>query len=194
MKKKGKISMNKQELRKKYKQKRAGLSFDTIEELSLQIANKSLQLPIWEHSNYHIFLTISEKKEIDTEFLLHILQGRDKSIIVPKSDFNSGELTHILLQDNTKLLTSTYGIPEPVSGIELSPSTLDVVFIPLLAYDLKGNRIGYGKGFYDRFLAKCNSNTLFIGLSFFEAEESIENSILDIPLHFCISPNKVYKF
>lgn len=194
MKKKEKTSMNKQELRKKYKQKRAQLSFDEIEELSIEIANQSLQLPIWEFSNYHLFLTISEKKEINTEYLLHILQGRDKSIIVPKSDFNSGELKHILLQDNTKLEISSYGIPEPVSGIELAPSNIELVFIPLLAFDLYGNRIGYGKGFYDRFLTQCSPNTQFIGLSFFDAEDSIEKSEHDIPLHFCICPNKVYKF
>ncbi len=186
--------MNKQELRKKYKQKRADLSLDEIETLSLQIANQSLKLPIWEYSNYHLFLTISEKKEINTEYLLHILQGRDKSIIVPKSDFNSGELIHILLQDNTKLQISSYGIPEPISGIELAPSNIELVFIPLLAFDLNGNRIGYGKGFYDRFLAQCNSSTIFIGLSFFEAEDFIEKSEHDIPLHYCLCPNKVYKF
>jgi len=191
---KEKISMNKQALRKLYKQKRTELSLDDIEDLSLQIANHSLQLPVWEHSNYHLFLSISEKKEINTEYLLHILQGRDKSIIVPKSNFNTGELTHILLQDNTKLQISSYGIPEPVSGIELLPSSLEVVFVPLLAFDIYGNRIGYGKGFYDRFLALCKSNTIFIGLSFFEAEPIIEFSTLDIPLHYCITPNKVYTF
>jgi 5-formyltetrahydrofolate cyclo-ligase len=194
MKKKEKTLMNKQELRNIYKKKREALSEEKIDELSLQIANQSLQLPIWNFSNYHLFLTISEKKEINTEYILHILQGRDKSIIVPKSDFNSGELIHILLQDNTTLKTSSYGIPEPVSGIELEPSIIDVVFIPLLAFDLKGNRIGYGKGFYDRFLAQCKPNTIFIGLSFFEAEPMIENSPLDIPLQYCITPNKIYKF
>ncbi len=189
-----KVSMNKQELRKKYKQKRTELSLDEIEELSLQIANQSLKLPIWDYVNYHIFLTISEKKEINTEYLLHILHGRDKSVIFPKLDFNLGELKHILLQDNTILKTSSYGIPEPVSGIELQPSNLDIIFVPLLAFDLKGNRVGYGKGFYDRFLFQCRPNSVFIGLSFFESEKSIENTLQDIPLHYCITPSKVYSF
>ena len=186
--------MNKQELRKIYKQKRKNLSLEAIEDFSLQIANQSLKLPIWEFSNYHLFLTISEKKEINTEYLLHILQGRDKSIIVPKSDFDTGGLIHILLQDNTVLKTSTYGIPEPVSGIELLPSNIDVIFVPLLAFDCNGNRVGYGKGFYDCFLSQCTPNSIFIGLSFFEAEAEIENSTLDISLHYCITPQKIYKF
>lgn len=194
MKNKEKVLMNKEELRKKYKQKREELSLETIEELSLQIANQSLKLPIWESSNYHLFLSISEKKEINTEYLLHILQGRDKSVIVPKSDFSSGELKHILLQDNTRLQPSSYGIPEPVSGIEIQVSIIEVVFVPLLVFDIEGNRVGYGKGFYDRFLAQCSANTIFIGLSFFEAEPLMENSSLDIPLHYCITPFKTYSF
>ncbi|MFT5075845.1 MAG: 5-formyltetrahydrofolate cyclo-ligase [Flavobacteriaceae bacterium] len=194
MKNKEKVLMNKEELRKKYKQKREELSLETIEELSLQIANQSLKLPIWESSNYHLFLSISEKKEINTEYLLHILQGRDKSVIVPKSDFSSGELKHILLQDSTRLQPSSYGIPEPVSGIEIQVSIIDVVFVPLLVFDIEGNRVGYGKGFYDRFLAQCSANTIFIGLSFFEAEPLMENSSLDIPLHYCITPFKTYSF
>ncbi|MGK0210780.1 MAG: 5-formyltetrahydrofolate cyclo-ligase, partial [Polaribacter sp.] len=147
-----------------------------------------------ESSNYHLFLSISEKKEINTEYLLHILQGRDKSVIVPKSDFSSGELKHILLQDSTRLQPSSYGIPEPVSGIEIQVSIIDVVFVPLLVFDIEGNRVGYGKGFYDRFLAQCSANTIFIGLSFFEAEPLMENSSLDIPLHYCITPFKTYSF
>jgi 5-formyltetrahydrofolate cyclo-ligase len=194
MKNKEKVLMNKEELRKKYKQKREELSLETIEELSLQIANQSLKLPIWESSNYHLFLSISEKKEINTEYLLHILQGRDKSVIVPKSDFSSGELKHILLQDNTRLQPSSYGIPEPVSGIEIQVSIIEVVFVPLLVFDIEGNRVGYGKGFYDRFLAQCSDNTIFVGLSFFEAEPIIKRFSLDIPLHYCITPLKIYTF
>src|SRR5690606_29706561 len=105
---------------------------------------------------------------VNTDYLLHILQGKDKSIVASKADFEKGEMAHFLLQENTVLKASEYGIPEPISGIELSPELLDVVFVPLLAYDKIGHRVGYGKGFYDRFLAKCNKNAVFVGLSFFE--------------------------
>jgi 5-formyltetrahydrofolate cyclo-ligase len=72
---------------------------------------------------------------------------------------------------------------------------LDVVFIPLLAFDEKGNRVGYGKGFYDRFLAKCRPETVKIGLSFFEATPEITDvSPDDIRLDWCVTPEKVYSF
>ena len=184
----------KKPLRLKYKKLRENLSVESIEDMSLQIANQALQLPIWDKTYYHIFLTISEKKEVNTEYLLHILQGKDKSIVVSKADFTSGEMKHFLLQENTALKVSEYGIPEPVSGIEVLPQTLEVVFVPLLAFDLKGNRIGYGKGFYDRFLEKCSANTIFVGLSFFDPEPEIFSDAKDVPLTFGITPKKIMEF
>jgi len=186
--------MNKQEFRKKYQLLREGISEEELEELSIDIANNALKLPVWEFDNYHIFLPIPNKKEVNTEYLLHILQGKDKSIIVPKALMETGEMTHILLQDNTVLKPSNYKVPEPVSGIEIQPSQIDVVFIPLLAYDKNGNRLGYGKGFYDRFLAKCKPETIFIGLSLFEPEEAIPFEETDIPLRFCVTPKNSFRF
>ena len=186
--------MDKKIFRKKYKAKREELLPDAIEEMSLAISNRALELPIWDGTYYHIFLTISEKKEVHTEFLLHILQGRDKSIVVSKTNFSKNEMEHFLLQENTRIKVSDYGIPEPVDGIEIPVEKLDVVFVPLLAFDVNGNRIGYEKGFYDGFLAQCDKDTIFVGLSFFEPETTIAYSHLDIPLHFCITPKKIYTF
>ena len=186
--------MNKNEFRKKYKKLRKQISEESLEDLSIEIANNLLKLPVWEYDNYHIFLPIPNKKEVNTEYILHVLQGKDKSIIVPKAHIETGEMSHILLQDNTVLKPSNYNVPEPVSGIEIQPSQIDVVFIPLLAYDKNGNRLGYGKGFYDRFLAKCNPETLFIGLSLFEPEEAIPFEETDVPLHFCVTPKNSFRF
>ena len=185
--------MNKEDFIKKYKSLRTAISDEYLEDLSIAIANNSLKLPIWEFSNYHIFLPIINKKEINTEFILHILQGKDKSIMIPKVK-NNRAMSHILLQDNTALKLSKYGVPEPISGIEILPSKIDVVFVPLLAYDIKGNRLGYGKGFYDRFLEKCNAETIIIGLSLFEPEQEIPSENSDIPLNFSITPTKIYAF
>ena len=186
--------MRKAELRAKYKQLRSKYSDDKLDTLSIAIANLSLHLPIWEKTYYHIFLPIVGKKEVNTEFLLHILQGKDKSICIPKTNFKDHEMSHILLQENTPIQISDYGIPEPTSGIEILPQTLDVIFVPLLAFDEQGNRAGYGKGFYDRFLAQCKPSSLFIGLSFFPPEKHIETEPTDIKLDHCITPTKIYSF
>ena len=186
--------MDKQQLRKIYKEKRAQLSEESIEEMSLAIANQALRLPIWDALNYHIFLPIAGKKEVNTEYLLHILQGKDKTVIVPKTDFDSLSMKHILLQENTAITISEYGIPEPKNGIDLPASQIDVVFVPLLAYDKKGNRLGYGKGFYDRFLSECKEDVIIVGLSFYDAEVKIETYPTDIPLHYLVTPENAIIF
>jgi 5-formyltetrahydrofolate cyclo-ligase len=187
--------MHKKELRKKYKELRQGLTPDAIEDRSLAIANRLLQLDIWDKIYYHLFLSIEEQKEIDTEFILQILTGKDKEIVVSKSDFATLGMTHFLLTDNTKFKKNEYNIPEPVDGLEVPVTKIDVVFVPLLAFDVKGNRVGYGKGFYDKFLSNCKPETIKIGLSFFEAEKNIEDvSENDIRLNYCVTPENIYTF
>lgn len=187
--------MLKKELRAKYKALRNQLSENDLEEMSLAIANKVLTLPIWEKTYFHIFLPITEHKEVNTEFILHLLSGKDKEIVVSKSDFETRNMTHFLLTDNTKIKKNQYNIPEPVDGLEVPASKIDVVFVPLLAFDKTGHRAGYGKGFYDKFLTECKPETIKIGLSFFEPEEKIVDVIEnDVKLDYCVTPNGVYRF
>lgn len=187
--------MTKAELRKTYKLKRQELSSETVEEFSLQIANRLLTLPIWDFSFYHIFLSIEELKEVNTDYLLNILSGKDKHIVISKSDFSTGKMNHFLLTDSTVIKKNAYNIPEPLDGIEVPAQNLEVVFIPLLAFDEEGHRVGYGKGFYDSFLAECKPETLKIGVSFFEAETKIEDIFKgDMALDYCVTPKQVYRF
>ncbi len=184
--------MRKSDLRLLYKQRRAALTADAIEAQSLAIANQLLALPIWEHTYFHVFLPIVKQREVNTEYILHVLAGKDKDVVVSKSDFATRQLTHFLLTDSTKISTNAHGIPEPVSGLAVPVSAIEVVFVPLLAYDKLGHRVGYGKGFYDSFLQQCNPNTLKIGLSFFGPEEKIEDiSASDVPLDYVVTPEGV---
>jgi len=86
-------------------------------------------------------------------------------------------------------------VPEPVDGIEVPAEKIDVVFVPLLAFDKNGNRAGYGKGFYDTFLLECKEDVIKVGLSLFTAEDEITDvSEKDIPLNYCVTPEKIYSF
>jgi len=186
---------NKKELRLHYKNLRKSLSEENIEEKSLEISNQLIQLPIWDKTYYHVFLPIEEQKEVNTEFILHLLSGKDKEIVISKSDFETRIMSHFLLTDNTKIRKNEYNIPEPVNGLTVPSQTIEVVFVPLLAFDLFGNRIGYGKGFYDKFLAECKPETIKIGLSFFEAVNQIDDVFeSDVKLDYCVTPQKVYLF
>lgn len=187
--------MTKSELRILYKKRRAEISQEDIELKSLTIANQLLKLDVWNHSFYHLFLSITEHKEINTDYILNILSGKDKNIIISKTDFETVEMIHYLLTDSTIIKKNSHHIPEPVDGIEIDIKKIQVVFIPLLGFDTQGHRIGYGKGFYDKFLSECQPTTLKIGLSFFEAEEIIEGIFgTDVAMDYCVTPTKIYKF
>ncbi|QCX02122.1 5-formyltetrahydrofolate cyclo-ligase [Aggregatimonas sangjinii] len=185
--------MLKKELRSSYGLLRKKISEETLSQSSLAIANALLQLPIWHHDYFHLFMPISAKREIDTSFVLTILQGKDKHVIVPKVEGNT--LSHFLLTDATKFVESSWGVPEPLDGIALPPHRLDVVFVPLVAFDKFGNRVGYGKGFYDGFLKECRAEVIKIGLSFFESADPISDvAPHDIRLDYCVTPKKIYSF
>jgi len=194
--------MDKKALRNKYKVLRQSLTEEEIEDKSLAIANQLLRMDavpsgrlVWDKLYYHLFLTIEEQKEINTEYILQILAGKDKEIVISKCDFATLGMTHFLLTDNTKIKKNNYNVPEPVDGLEVPDAKIDVVFVPLLAYDKQGNRVGYGKGFYDNFLSKCKPETIKIGLSFYPPEDKIEDvSENDVKLDFCVTPEEIIKF
>ena len=104
-------------------------------------------------------------------------------------------MLHFLQDDEMFFEKNQYGIPEPTGGVAVRERDIDIVFIPLLAFDKSGNRVGYGKGYYDRFLSKCRKDVLKIGLSFFPPVDSIEDvDFFDKKLDFCITPERVYAF
>jgi len=187
--------MTKAELRQKYKDKRQTLSLQQLEDFSLAIANRVLSLGIWDKKFYHVFLTIEKLNEVETSFLLHGLMGKDKHIVVSKTNFEEARMIHFLLTDDLIIKPNAFGVPEPEDGIEISVDKIDVVFVPLLVADQKGHRVGYGKGFYDQFLADCRSDVLKIGLCFFEPIDQINDVFeKDVKLDILITPHQIYCF
>ena len=185
--------MNKIEARKKYLDLRKKLDNVQIISKSTSISNNLQDLPIWEHNFYHIYLPIKEKNEVDTMPIINILNNKKKKVLIPKSDFNNTTMKSFLLNDNTVLKKNNYGITEPINNEEFL-GRIDVIFIPLVAYDLIGNRVGYGKGFYDKFLRNQNNKILRVGLSFFNPEKRIKIDEHDENLDFCVTPNRIFSF
>ena len=118
--------MLKKELRLKYKALRKELNEKFLEENSLAIANNVLKLPIWDKTYFHVFLPIESQKEVDTELILHLISGKDKEIVLSKSDFTTRKMRHFLLTDSTPIKTNAYGIPEPMDGIEVPVNKIEV--------------------------------------------------------------------
>ncbi|CAM1343957.1 5-formyltetrahydrofolate cyclo-ligase [Tenacibaculum amylolyticum] len=181
--------MDKKELRKIYKQKRKELTESEIEQLQNKIYNQVSDLDFTGVSNAHIFLPIEKQKEINTYPIIEFLRKRQISIIISKSNFKDNSLKHYIFAPSTTLEINEYGIPEPVGAEDFDVTKIDLVFVPLLISDKKNYRVGYGKGFYDRFLSNCKADVITVGLNFFSPVDTIEGlDKYDIPLQKVIYP------
>jgi 5-formyltetrahydrofolate cyclo-ligase len=144
-----------------------------------------------------IFLPIYQNKEPNTQLILKTLHERfyQIQIAVPKTNVATKTMQHLLVNQQTEYVNGPFGIPEPKDGQELPAQIFDLILVPLLGYDQTGQRIGYGKGYYDRFLAKINSECITVGLCFEDAPcPTFETLPTDIPLQYIISANSFWKF
>jgi 5-formyltetrahydrofolate cyclo-ligase len=177
--------MTKQELREKYKALRKGLSNHEQDLISNQIKKHLLENFDLKGKKISCFVPIIRFNEINTWL---ILDGVDAKFYLPVIG-SDDELKHVLYEGKDKLKESSWGILEPQSGEEIDASELDFVLVPLLTINKEGYRVGYGKGYYDKFLARCNSKCVFIGLYQFNNAEVIDDlHESDIAVHYCVTP------
>src|SRR5207248_421137 len=110
------------------------------------------------------FWPMKGKNEINTHIITDFIFFRNPGLQVayPVTDFAACKMKAILTDDNTEFMQNEYLIAEPTSGEELPAEDIDAILIPLLAFDERGYRVGYGKGFYDRFLTKCSKDIIKI--------------------------------
>ncbi len=189
--------MLKKEIRKTLRQKRGEitatqqLKWDDL----ILIHFQTIELPFL--STVLSFNPIEEKKEINPFTIIDYLHFVNPALQVayPKADFKNNSIQAIVCNADAAFEFNEYDIPEPVGGDALDPTEIDMVLVPLLAFDIQGKRVGYGKGFYDRFLKQCRPNCLLTGLSYFEAIDTVDDADdFDVPLNLCITPQKVYVF
>jgi 5-formyltetrahydrofolate cyclo-ligase len=145
------------------------------------------------------FQSILEKREIDLTSTHEKLTKSpfEFSLGFPRANAKDFSMQTFLTNESTTFEQSAWGIwePEPSSSQEIYAKDWDVVLVPLLAIDLNGHRVGYGKGFYDRFLAQTNANTLHIGLSLDSLIDPISDlHEHDIALDLAISPEGIHRF
>ncbi len=188
--------MTKQEARDVFMERRRALSPRMLEHISEAICHQVFSNYQLERKKISLFLPIERQKEINTYKIWEKAVSFDAQVAVPKVNFKTNEMKHILFESKDQLEISSLGIPEPRKGRVIAAEHFDYVFVPLIAVDIKGNRVGYGKGFYDRFLRKCSPRCVFIGLAHFDdlAEEIEDVHFHDIRLSVCITPNNVHRF
>jgi 5-formyltetrahydrofolate cyclo-ligase len=188
--------MTKKELRRIYLKKRMEMSEAEFRQLNEQLCARFFEsIDLSSVDVLHTFLPIEKNREVNTLLIIDRLtqQFPGIRISVPKINNQTAALEHYYFEGKEQLKNNTWEIPEPVKGVPTPIEKIDAVLVPLLAFDKLGNRLGYGRGFYDRFLAECRPDCLKIGLSFFETEEKIDGmGETDVPLNVIITPqNKV---
>ena len=185
--------MFKKDLRKKYMDLRKTLSKDEVLSLSQKIfENFVLQFNVIENQKVHIFFPIEKLNEINTKIFINYFFERNIQVFVPKMLGN--KIISIQIKPDTVFLQNSWGILEPESN-ENESVAFDYVITPLLYCDASGNRIGYGKGYYDQFFAGINHNAKKIGVNYFPPTDSIDDvSLQDVKLDYLVTPTEVLSF
>ena len=165
--------MNKESLRDSFLSDRNSLTTSQIQSRNLLIAQRLIDYVPWEKLKVvHLYMPIIQNNEVDTFPLIKHLRKTKSAIriVIPKVEPGS-QLAHYFLSNSTKLVPNVWGIPEPVDAVTADINEINLVIVPMVIFDKKGHRIGYGKGYYDRFLAQCNAATKKVGLCYFDPVE-----------------------
>jgi len=189
--------MFKKELRNIYRAKREAI--DSKEKLKLD----DLMLLQFQQLNYEGISTLlsywpmHNTNEPNTflfsRYLHYVIE--QLQIAYPVTDFRDNSMKAFLINEDTVYAANKYGLMEPKEGIAIHAEAIDLVFVPLLCFDEAGYRVGYGKGFYDRFLSQCGQHVIKIGFSYFDAVDKIDDANhFDVPLNYCITPQQIYEF
>ncbi|MGI9526805.1 MAG: 5-formyltetrahydrofolate cyclo-ligase [Weeksellaceae bacterium] len=182
----------KKDLRKEYIAKRKQIAASDRAQWSQQIAAYFLNSEWMDYKTFHIFIPIDKFNEINTHLIIQDLWKKDKTVVVPK--MQGKQLLNCHYITDTILSQNNWGIEEPKDCCEIPSSQIDVVLVPMLICDKQGNRIGYGGGFYDRFLPTLRKDVKLVGVNYFKPIEHIENENHDIPLNALVTPKGVLKF
>lgn len=190
--------MTKSEVRKLMLERRRELSPAQLHTASEAIAARFLRLAELATAKViHSFLPILKFNEINTNLIITRIRETFRGIrtAAPKSDLADGTLRHFFFDESTRFEENKWGISEPADGEPVSPAEIDLVIVPLLGFDLAGHRVGYGKGFYDRFLAECRKDCLKVGISLFPPVEKIDDTNEnDVRLDYCLTPDSLIEF
>lgn len=189
--------MIKKEIRKIELEKRLQLSPPELQARTALIIDRLKNLPQFQCQHLLSYYPLKQRNEFDVSLAERILKERNPSLQVswPKIEGNTSLMEAHLIEKSKLFTKNKFNILEPLDGDIVPPQAIDVVLVPLIAFDELGFRVGYGRGFYDRYLPGCRNDVVKMGFSFFDAVDKIEDiNEFDVPLTLCITPTGVYEF
>lgn len=158
------VKLLKKELREKYTELRMSLNAQSAEEKSREIHQHLFKLKVFMDSKtIHTYVSMNHRNEVDTFLLIHEALQMGKNIVIPRIEDDT-QLSHHQISDTANLKRNEWGVPEPTGEGITAHEALDLILVPMLSGDQFRNRLGYGKGFYDRFLKETDA--FRIGLLF----------------------------
>jgi len=189
--------MTKTELRALYKQKRKDipardkLRLDDL--LLIQFQQMYFPAAATLLTYWPIDAHIEPNTHLFSSYLRHAIPGLQ--LAYPVINNTTGTFNAILIDEDTVYTTNNYGITEPKKGALIEPFDVDLVFTPLLACDMDGYRVGFGKGFYDKYLAQCREDVVKVGFNYFNPVDKIDDTEpFDVPLDYCVTTDNIYEF
>lgn len=184
--------MDKNTLRSVYLEKRKRLSEAEFEKRNKLLTKEFIKFFEEHHfKSVHIYIPIKKNKEPDTFPLIQYLwtERPQVDVITAISDLKSPTMQHVKITKHTTFLENKWSIPEPKDGAPYPVDKIECVLVPMIVGSKSGHRIGYGKGYYDRFLARCNPTTLLVGITIGPMlEGALYIDQFDIPMHYMITP------
>ena len=189
-------TVDKKKLKTVFLRKRRTLQAAEFEKRNAQIFYHLTQLiDQFEVSTIHSFLPIQKNKEVDTTIVVKYLKALEKHVVLSRVEETQNAMIHYYFENKHQLQVSKWGILEPVSGENAPSEALDMVIVPMLAFDRSGHRVGYGAGYYDRFLSECRPDCIKVGVNMSAPLDTIPYvESHDIPLNYCVTHLGVYRF
>ncbi len=189
--------MLKKAIRDMYLQKRLNLTDEVWNKYSDSLITNFSALELVPVHNLLSYYPLSERKEFDISKCVPVVKSKWPQVKIgwPRIEPDMKSMEVYKVEEDGLYAKNKFNILEPINGEWMAPELIDLAFVPMVAFDSKGFRVGYGKGFYDRYLPRCKPDVIKVGFSFFDPVERIKDiNDFDVPLNFCITPSRIYEF
>lgn len=177
-------------IRKKYLEVRKQLSADFILKAGEGILKSFINSNFYSYNNFMAYYPINNEAPVN--LIIEKLINDKKTVALP-STLENYNLLPIKFSDFHNVSKGKYDIPEPNGGLELNAEELDVVFVPGLAFDKSGGRVGYGKGCYDHFLSGLDVIKVGVCYEFQVLDEQLRLQDYDIRMDFLLTEKAIYE-